>query len=655
MPRAIVGPFARPERRADRHAQHLSDRAPGQAMERGAERHAVDVGVRVVLVHGQRMVYRRPVRFDTSALVVVAMAAVTTLALPDGALADHSTAIQPFGPGGSSVTVAGCQAKGLRVSAAPKSSGAGLAAATYLYTVSAVLAGGETPACLPLAVTTTVSDNSAVLQWNAAPGALGYRVYRSDSTASPATLRALLIGPGNTVLPPNVSPGGPPCPTAGRADKCVFQDNGGPQDPAQAPTVIAQTAQGGAHADVNLVQTIDYGGDTFDSDQASTTASPQVGRFHLPPGFVLSPSAAPTCKLAGAAPSLIGDPAIFGSDDPDEDTCPNSTLVGTMQALAVTASGPSLVQGDIYNGATQAGEVARLFIVLRPLCSAGNLVASPGSASCNASLGGADREVEKAFLAGVATMVDRGGGVLGLDVDTVEAETGGPIAPYLNLLVPTPALARVAKLRLSLRQMTPHLFGVADQGTASTADDQPFVTLPIFCGVQSLSGEITTYTDTTPATGSTPISVFPCEQPPADTGDGGSPPPPGTTPPPPETAFGTATLVTLRLAAKRIPARGPVKVRVANANGFAITGALSARTVDRVSVSRLRRIKLSAKAISVAAQATRTVKLVLPSTLRRVLARKHKLTLRLTAKVNDPAGNTRTVRARVSPRLKRPG
>ena len=598
--------------------------------------------------------YRRLVRYATRAIAVVAMTAATAIAVPDSALADHSTAIQPFGSGGSTITVAGCQAKGLRVSAAPKSSGAGLAPGTYLYTVSAVLAGGETPACAPLAVTTTVSDNSAVLQWNAVPGALGYRVYRNDGTASPATLRAVFISAGNTVVPPSA------CPMVGRADKCVFQDNGNPQDVTKPPTLIAPTSQGGAHADVNLVQTIDYGSDTFDSAPASTTASLRSDVFHLPPGFNLSPNAAPTCKLAGAAPSLIGDPAKFGSDDSDEDTCPNSTLVGTIQTTAVTASGPSVAEGDIYNGETQAGELARLFIVLRPLCSAGNLVASPGSTTCNTSLGGTNRQVEKSFLAGVARMVDRGGGVLGLDVETVEAETGGPIPPYLNVLVPSPtALARLDKVRLSLRQLTPHLFGVADQGTASTADDQPFVTLPIFCGVQSLSGEITTYTDTAPATGSISIAVFPCEEPPPPP----PPPPPGTPPPAPGTtpppgggetlaAFGSKTLVTLRLAAKRIPARGPLKVRVANANGFAITGALSGRTVNKISVSLLRRISLKTKAFSVAAQATRTVKLALPRTLRRVLAREHKLTLRLTAKLKDPAGNTRTVRARVSPLLR---
>ena len=199
-------------------------------------------------------------------------------------------------------------------------------------------------------------------------------------------------------------------------------DNGAAsQDPTKVPTLISPTSQGGAHADVNLVQTIDYGSDTFVSDPASTTASLRSDVFQLPPGFILSPNAAPTCKLAGAAPSLIGDPAKFGSDDPDEDTCPNSTLVGTIQTRAVAASDPSvlsLVEGDIYNGETQAGELARLFIVLRPPCSAGNLAASPGSFTCNASLGSTNRQVEKSFLAGVARMVDRGGGVLGLPTST---------------------------------------------------------------------------------------------------------------------------------------------------------------------------------------------------------------------------------------------
>jgi DNA-binding beta-propeller fold protein YncE len=118
-------------------------------------------------------------------------------------------------------------------------------------------------------------------------------------------------------------------------------------------------------------------------------------------------------------------------------------------------------------------------------------------------------------------------------------------------------------------------------------------------------------------------------------------------------AFGTKTLVTLKLAAKRIPAKGPLKVRVSNANDFLVTGRLSGQTVIRVSVSRKRRIKLKAESFRVAAHARKTVKLRLPKVLRRLFKRTGKLTLRLTAKVKDPAGNTRTVKKRVTVKLKK--
>jgi hypothetical protein len=118
-------------------------------------------------------------------------------------------------------------------------------------------------------------------------------------------------------------------------------------------------------------------------------------------------------------------------------------------------------------------------------------------------------------------------------------------------------------------------------------------------------------------------------------------------------AFGARTLVTLALAAKRIPARGPIKLRVANANDFPITGTLSAQTTSAVSVSRKRRVKLKARAISVGASAKTTVSLRLPTALRRLLVRNHKLSLRVTAKVKDPAGNTRTVQKRIAPKARR--
>jgi hypothetical protein len=118
-------------------------------------------------------------------------------------------------------------------------------------------------------------------------------------------------------------------------------------------------------------------------------------------------------------------------------------------------------------------------------------------------------------------------------------------------------------------------------------------------------------------------------------------------------AFGSNTLVTLKLAATRIRARGPLEVRVSNGNGFAIAGRLSGQTINRVSVTRKRRIKLKAKSFLVAAHARKTVTLRLPKVLQRLLKREGKLRLRLTAKVKDPAGNTRTVKKSVTPKLKK--
>jgi hypothetical protein len=108
-----------------------------------------------------------------------------------------------------------------------------------------------------------------------------------------------------------------------------------------------------------------------------------------------------------------------------------------------------------------------------------------------------------------------------------------------------------------------------------------------------------------------------------------------------ETAFGRKTRVTLALAAKRIRAKGPLPVRVSNRNGFEVTGSLSAR----------KRVRLASKRFRVGAGARKTIKLKLPKALRRRLERKRRLTLRLVAKVTDPAGNTRVVRKTVKPTL----
>jgi hypothetical protein len=132
--------------------------------------------------------------------------------------------------------------------------------------------------------------------------------------------------------------------------------------------------------------------------------------------------------------------------------------------------------------------------------------------------------------------------------------------------------------------------------------------------------------------------------------------PSGSPPPPPPagggpSAFGSRTRVSLSLAGKRIRAKGPVKVRVANANAFAVTGRLAGETANRVKVARKVRVKLPAKSFRVAAGGRKTVALKLPTRLRKLLRRQRKLSLRFTATVRDPAGNRRTATRRITVRL----
>jgi hypothetical protein len=116
-------------------------------------------------------------------------------------------------------------------------------------------------------------------------------------------------------------------------------------------------------------------------------------------------------------------------------------------------------------------------------------------------------------------------------------------------------------------------------------------------------------------------------------------------------AFGRLTLVTLSLAAKRIPANGALPVIVSNANHFGVTGRLSGETAKRIVIGgKRRRIALKAKTISVPARGFQTIRLSLPHRLARRLARTRTLTLRLRARVSDPTGHTRTVTETVAVR-----
>jgi hypothetical protein len=119
--------------------------------------------------------------------------------------------------------------------------------------------------------------------------------------------------------------------------------------------------------------------------------------------------------------------------------------------------------------------------------------------------------------------------------------------------------------------------------------------------------------------------------------------------------FDGDTRVTLRLARRRIGRRGPVPVLVTNANPFPIDGQLGGRSVKRFRAltSRRRRVNLAPKPLQVAALSNTTVRLSLPRKLRAALRRNRKVALRLSALVNDPARNSRTVAKTVTPRLKR--
>ncbi len=136
--------------------------------------------------------------------------------------------------------------------------------------------------------------------------------------------------------------------------------------------------------------------------------------------------------------------------------------------------------------------------------------------------------------------------------------------------------------------------------------------------------------------------------------------PPPVVPPPALPTFGTKTLVTLKLASKKIAKSGPMPVRVVNRNTFAVTGSLAGRTSRKVTASSSKKkrqakpkiVKLKAKAFTVKANGRTTVKLSLPRSLRKLLVRKKKLSLRVTATVKDPAGRVRTAKATVKPKLR---
>lgn len=407
---------------------------------------------------------------------------------------------------------------------------AGTLSGLQFYEITAITSAETTP-CGPQPVNVTGSNQSALLQWNAVPGAVAYKIYRSSSPTGP--FEPLIFGAGPTImLPPSAlcPPGG-----SGTGPRCFFQDSGLTVEttPANnAPPGPAATTQAGAHPDLRITQTVDYGGANTNSSPADPASDDPVtdnpanpappalktNLFHFPSGLIANPratrnggGAVTTCKLSGSAPSLLGSTSLHGTTDPDEDTCPRETLVGSVQTISRLQGGQiALTQGDIYNGETLGGEPARLYIVLRPLCSAGSPVA-PGSATCTAVLGSPAVEVEKSFLTAHATILKRADGSYGVDIGTFDIGTGDeePLGPTLNVRV-TANGALAGALTVQVRSLTQILFGQAIQNTESTADDLPFVTLPTSCVSKPMLVDVTTGADASTTNAEATLSPTNC-------------------------------------------------------------------------------------------------------------------------------------------------
>ena len=109
-------------------------------------------------------------------------------------------------------------------------------------------------------------------------------------------------------------------------------------------------------------------------------------------------------------------------------------------------------------------------------------------------LGDPNKQLEKSFLSAKANVVLRNDGTYGIDVDTLDVKSGADeeLSKTLNVLDGDGgSVAQDSTFPLQVQRLTQNLFGSADQGTESTADDLPFMTMPTSCGAKTLSSDAT--------------------------------------------------------------------------------------------------------------------------------------------------------------------
>ena len=109
-------------------------------------------------------------------------------------------------------------------------------------------------------------------------------------------------------------------------------------------------------------------------------------------------------------------------------------------------------------------------------------------------LGDGNKQLEKSFLSAKANVVLRNDGTYGIDVDTLGVKdrlrrgaVEDPERPGRGWWIGGPD----GTFPLQVQRLTQHLFGSADQGTESAADDLPFMTMPTSCGAKTLSSDAT--------------------------------------------------------------------------------------------------------------------------------------------------------------------
>jgi hypothetical protein len=169
---------------------------------------------------------------------------------------------------------------------------------------------------------------------------------------------------------------------------------------------------------------------------------------------------------------------------------------------------------------------------------------------------GANNELDAGYLTAKASVVERSPGVTGIDVALFDISSGADQSLPTSLPVRGSTGTQVSAVTVQVRSLTPTLFGFADQGTAATGDDKPFVSLPT-CGVTEFTTDKTTYADSTGTTASFPFTAFPsCPSQPAT---------PASVPSIPSNAF-TVGKVKKRKLTVTVASAGEVDVRQAGSS-----------------------------------------------------------------------------------------